>query len=420
MRPKLTFAVIGALCLTRSLVAAGGGSLNYSTSAPFPGGVMVHLLYRHDSAYDCDLAPNGELVSVGIGETKKTGYDTTVIRQSPSGKVLKATKVASSGTDMVMGLNIEPDGSFLVAGSRALSSPSAGEFALHRFSSLGSFLSSKFHDPTPGLHDVILDVAEYDDPAVPGVEHIGVGQVAQVGTPDKLIFGVARFKGDNTFDTNFGVKSYAFGTGWSKALEVAIDTQGRIMVAGWVERYASTGAAGSVVARFLPNGDLDQTFNYGTGFVELPQVIMEGHALAIDNVSGNIYVGGGYSGDFRIVSLLDNGTLNSNFGSGGLVIANLGRNEFITSLRLDANGTILAAGGITDTSEGLSLARFTTTGGLLWSRFTPVNKGVPQCIVIDEVSGDFFLGGYAWNSVDSDFLSVKYHWDGSLDTTFKP
>src|SRR5262245_61596078 len=72
---------------------------------------------------------------------------------------------------------------------------------------------------------------------------------------------------EGSLDTSFAgtgkvVTSFA-GTGYGEADAVAIDGQGRIVVAGWVVSEGGGNTVNFAVARYNENGSLDQTF--GTG-----------------------------------------------------------------------------------------------------------------------------------------------------------
>jgi uncharacterized delta-60 repeat protein len=91
-------------------------------------------------------------------------------------------------------------------------------------------------------------------------------------------------------------------------------------------------------------------------------------AVAIQS-NGQILVGGGLTGSagnpnpamFGLARLNANGTLDSTFGSGGVVTTALAGSAGITSLLIETNGDIVAVGGVFDRSTGvesIALARY--------------------------------------------------------------
>ncbi|MGV3661370.1 MAG: choice-of-anchor D domain-containing protein [Prosthecobacter sp.] len=132
--------------------------------------------------------------------------------------------------------------------------------------------------------------------------------------------------------------------------------------------------AGSVVPGAVFAGQLDPAF--GTGGIALT-----GAGTATDQafavvalrggktlIGGDIYSGGDY--DFHLMQVNADGTLDTSFGTGGVVVTRIGTSsDRIYSLALQSDGKILAA-------------------------------------------------GYSYNGVDYDFALVRHHPNGTLDTTF--
>jgi uncharacterized delta-60 repeat protein len=187
-------------------------------------------------------------------------------------------------------------------------------------------------------------------------------------------FAVARFERDGRLDTSFGEDGVAttdLGSNADVARAVAVDEQGRIVVAG----TTSTDANGLdfAVARYSSDGGLDESFGeHGTTIVSFGDDADTAYALVLQ-ADGKIVVGGdgnrgdGASGlDFALLRLADDGQLDESFGDGGLVtqsIATLGGRDSIYALTLqtlDGEQRIIAAGGEGD----FALARFRADGSL--------------------------------------------------------
>ena len=135
----------------------------------------------------------------------------------------------------------------------------------------------------------------------------------------------------------------------SYANAVAVQSDGKIVVAGYV--FGGPPAGDMAVLRLDAAGALDSGFGSG-GVVTLPagkQSIANALALQSD---GKIVVGGGvfvasdvFDYDFRIARLLAaDGALDAGFGTGGVVVTPAAGTIGVTSLALQPDGKILAAG----------------------------------------------------------------------------
>ena len=123
-------------------------------------------------------------------------------------------------------------------------------------------------------------------------------------------FAVARYLANGTLDASFGgvgIVTTDFGTPSDSARSIAIQADGRIVVAG--------GAGTSVaIARYNTDGTLDPTFS-GDGRLTMS---LGGSgvasALAIQAGDGKIVVVGTVSGNFAVARFNPNGTLDTTFG----------------------------------------------------------------------------------------------------------
>jgi uncharacterized delta-60 repeat protein len=176
------------------------------------------------------------------------------------------------------------------------------------------------------------------------------------------------------------VESFAAPTGWatpdvggaaSEADAIAIDADGRLVVAGWVE---NDGDRDLLVARVLPSGALDEHFGKG-GVVTFarpgPQAI---GALAL-LPDGRIVVATGDGGlepaDTRrllLLRLLPDGALDPTFGDGGLAFAPLGHHDTWwlppAMVQMKDGRLVVGSTGSFGGVEGPVIARFLPDGAL--------------------------------------------------------
>jgi len=123
---------------------------------------------------------------------------------------------------------------------------------------------------------------------------IVVGKVFNGGTTFEYNdFGVVRYLENGNLDTTFGdggIVITDFSGSYDHALSVVVDNEGRIVVAGYSEN--AQGNNDFAMARYLDNGDLDETFgNGGKVTTDLSNSVDYGHSCAIDS-TGRIILAG--------------------------------------------------------------------------------------------------------------------------------
>lgn len=236
-------------------------------------------------------------------------------------------------------------------------------------------------------------------------------------------FAIARFHSNGSLDTTFngtGFTTTPIGASNDDGRSLAIQSDGKILLGGYVQMANPDFA----VARFHSNGSLDTTFN-GTGYVTTSLAINDyGYSLAVQP-DGKILIGGGSNNDFAIVRYHSNGSLDTTFNGTGSVTTNIGAIEEAYSLVLQSDGKILL-GGISFNGANFDLAvlRYHSNGSLdttfngTGTVTTPIGAGQDTGMSLAVQSdGKILLGGYAVIA-NNDFIVTRYNTDGSLDTTF--
>jgi len=180
---------------------------------------------------------------------------------------------------------------------------------------------------------------------------------------------------DGDLDTSFSSDGYATLNG-AQFFDVAIQTDGKILAAGVA---ASPEGAGPAVARFNTDGSLDASFGNGGVSIILgsdPEQVL-GFALAVILQGNKILLAGATGapgqcgGDFLILRLNQNGSLDSTFGTGGVTSVNINNGDIASSIAFQGNKIIVGGGsGITQQAESCTLpthyalVRFDSNGGL--------------------------------------------------------
>ena len=179
-------------------------------------------------------------------------------------------------------------------------------------------------------------------------------------------------------------------------------------------------------------GDLDTTFGAGFGMVRtaIGTGIDLGNAIALQP-DGKIVVAGycwnGSDYDFCLARYLANGTLDTSFGSGGTVITPIGSaNDYGRAIALQPDGKIVVAGicrGASD--QDVCLARYQANGSLDTSFnltgkvISPIgSSGDSAQAIALQPDGKIVVAGRCYNGNNVDFCLARYHPNGALDTSF--
>jgi len=244
--------------------------------------------------------------------------------------------------------------------------------------------------------------------------------------------GPAAPLGDGDLDTTFGaggIVTTTIGPGWEVANDIAIQPDGKIVIAG--SSYSSASYYDFSAARYTISGTLDTTFGNG-GVVTTPigTRLDFGQSLAIQP-DGKIVVAGyadnGKDNDFAIVRYTISGALDTTFGATGIVTTSVGpEDDYAFSLAIQPDGKIVAAGKIDNGSDDdIAVVRYTISGTL----DTTFGSGgiVTTSIGVDDEyassvavqpDGKIVLVGSVDNGIDDDFIVLRYTTSGTLDTTF--
>lgn len=251
----------------------------------------------------------------------------------------------------------------------------------------------------------------------------------QGNTPDHTDdFLIARFEANGRPDASFGdggVTTTAIGTGDDRSAAIAIDPDGRIVVAGWADVGPYEQMA---LARYDANGRVDESFGIG-GKVTVPVGFSYSlaTAVAIDEKGRIVVVGEATTEDLReafgVIRLDVDGRLDEGFGDHGRVLTHVGdRADVATEAMIDGRNRILVVGsGERDGKVGFALIRCLEDGRLDAS-FGESGKVVTSigpedaeafASVIDRSGRIVAVGDAA-----SDFAIVRYRPNGMLDASF--
>ena len=199
----------------------------------------------------------------------------------------------------------------------------------------------------------------------------GVGRLLANGLPDPTFGG-----GDGLATTDFGAKNH------EKAQQVALQRDGKIVVAGILKNDALSRESQWAIARYNADGSPDKTFSGDGKTTLLGFDLTSGITDLAIQPDGKIVLcgdhgtrGGTFSDDnfdFALMRLQTNGSLDKKFGTidgasrKGFVFTGMGEQDRATSLVIQPNGRIVVGGNSRKVGGAgkFALARYTSDGRL--------------------------------------------------------
>jgi uncharacterized delta-60 repeat protein len=256
------------------------------------------------------------------------------------------------------------------------------------------------------------------------------GRIVAAGIADNGLFALARYRPNGRLDTSFsrnGKKVTSFGH-FAQANSVAIDPQGRIVAGGLIR---SPAGMDFVLARYEPSGSLDRSFGTA-GKVRTDFGGTEGvTSVGIDSHGRIVAVGqrGLRSRYFAVARYNPNGSLDPSFSGDGEAVTGFGTRARATSVAIDSQDRIVAAGMTRYSSDAgdFALARYDEDGGLDPSFSGDGRKRTDfggldfaNSVAIDS-QGRILAAGYASgyrSGTGYDFALARFDPDGSIDGSF--
>lgn len=405
--------------------------------------------------------PDGKLVATGPTQTPDFAIEAAVLRFHPDG-----TLDRGFGTDGIARVSlpewaepraiaIQTDGKIVVAGSSGLPQPFVARLRLDGSVDAG-FGSG-------GITTLPFEAAA----TAVAIQRDGRLLVAGYESTDSMNTFVARLSTDGVFDVDFG---FVRGPTKSQANAVLEQSDGRVVVAGRTYggsnsgmlflRYEATGApdvgfgangvvspstgsphgeatalleladgkllaaglttGGAAAVRLLADGSLDPEF--GTGSVG---VANDGDAYAIvEQADGHIVLAGQSDSKLMVAALDPDGVPDQTFGDGGTTRASVSsRYDTLNDLLVQHDGKLVAVGRTADDVVGdLAIARYLANGapdtsfGSGGRVVLDLGDDTETAVgVVEQPGGKLVVGGW---SGETSWVLLRFDSDGSLDPTF--
>jgi uncharacterized delta-60 repeat protein len=246
-----------------------------------------------------------------------------------------------------------------------------------------------------------------------------LGRYTQNGYPD------SSFDGDGWLSTDFDSLN-------NKPTAMAIQGDGKIVVAGTHTGDEHSALNGTALARYNKDGSLDAGFGLGG---KLVTTMLVGHAVAIQQ-DGKIVIAGfsdvaGTGADFTLLRLHADGAPDKSFGKNGKITTDIynGGNDVAFAVAIDGQQNIIA-GGLArkknSQSADFCLLRYTPAGALDKAfdddgkATTGFGRSDEAIAMLVQPDGAIVLAGTTASGIgaDADFAVARYHPNGSPDLSF--
>jgi uncharacterized delta-60 repeat protein len=371
-----TAVVVGSLVVGASLPAVAAGRLDRTFSGD--GKATTNFTRGIDGAEAVAVQPDGKIVAVGLaagrgGRFALVRYATDGSLDTSFGGDGRVVTDFTAASDEAFAVAIAPDGKIVVAGGIARFTPSGsrGRFALARY------LPNGHRDTSFGGDGrVTTDFSPGEDRAegvaIRGGKILAVGS-ASFGCTSCARFALARYDDDGSLDTSFGGDgkvTTGFRLG-GNGHDVAIGAQGKIVVAGGdseVTRF--------LVARYLPNGHLDASFS-DDGKVRTHVGRGEQSATGVAIQANGRIVVAGYAdmphefgdrfgpGRFAVVRYRVDGSLDGAWSRDGLAKTRFdGKHSAAEDVAIQGDGKVVAVGHVGGFGGRFALVRYGAHGSL--------------------------------------------------------
>ncbi|MCB8950809.1 MAG: hypothetical protein H6650_02225 [Ardenticatenales bacterium] len=343
------------------LAGLGGGQTvarfnsDGSVDTTFDGDGFARIVLGSSFSLDVVVQSDGKAIAVGEAYDGEGDASFSVVRFNTDGSLdtsfdgdgIVKTDIYPSGHDTARAVAVQPDGKIVVVGGVG---PDPYHPAIARYNSNGS-LDTSFDGEADGIVEVnIGSEAAFASEVViqPDNKILVVGPTKNVGANSDLF--VVRLNTDGSLDSSFGSGGMAIMGLNSEQIHhfhsLALQDDGKIVVAG---KQKVSGIDSIIVLRYQSNGVLDSGFGSG-GMVatDVGSITSDRTGIAIQT-DGKILASGQGNGNGVVLRYLPNGSLDSEFGNGGIATI---AGSFLNNLALQPDGDIVAIGHLCRRVDG--------------------------------------------------------------------
>jgi uncharacterized delta-60 repeat protein len=353
------------------------------------------------------------------------------------GKVATRFQMISSFSAVAL----QRDGKIVAVGSAARARRDVSNIAIVRYLADGSL------DPAFGSGGIVTSSLEIRSNVVPPVALQPDGKIVVAGTPGTNTvpqdWAVLRYNSDGTPDTSFGAGGRVttdFESFDARPVAIVIQPNGRILVGGSgyvvfsIDKHLEF-----IFSRYEPDGSLDKSFGEEGVAYSLFSVRTDGMTGMALQPDGKIVATGSTIGfpqtyDWLVARFNGDGSVDASFGNDGKVITDMGRLDTSRAVAVWPNGRIVVAGttedfGFEGTHVDIAIARYNSDGsvdkafGADGRVTTDLGKMEDVSGLALRIDGKIYVAGSISDGPtqspgSSDFLLVRYNYDGTLDNRF--
>jgi uncharacterized delta-60 repeat protein len=394
------------------------------------------------------LAPNAELLIYGCEVAKDQRGRAFIARLSElTGASTVATATKTGAAALNGDWNLE---------AKSSESSTTLAFQAKTMAAYASVLAAGDLDPTFGTGGKVTtdfggDFAEGRSVILQPDGKIVVAGFTNQTTQGDDDFALLRYNSDGSLDTSFGINGIVTTdfNGYDTANRVMLQSDGKIVVAGQNFNFITDTTFGSddfALSRYNSDGSLDTSFGInGQVITDVNGSSNSGYGSILQSDGKIVVVGDAYydgsttptsTSDFSLSRYTSDGSLDTSFGTGGIVTTNITTGDLDSSYDVaysvvqQSDGKIVVVGDATLFSGSYSdfaLSRYSSDGSLDTSFgingiVTTDFKGSDDTgySVIQQSDGKIVVAGdtYDTSTSQTDFALSRYNSDGSLDTSF--
>ena len=347
----------GRMVVAGNSLANGGNGYTVAVARYMPDGSLDNSFGTNgtvttavgpmdDGAHAVAVQPDGKILVGGASFDNGLGYLFLMVRynadgtldNSFSGDGWRTDNIGAGSEDRILSIAVQADGKIIAAGRAGNGTDQ--DIALARYNADGSLDNSFSGDgllvaPVGPGNDEAIGVAVQPD------GRILIAGYSGNGTDDHIT--LERFNADGTLDGTFGngggvTTSYGPEIDWAYAL--ALQPDGRILAARGVMNGLQLNFA---VLRYEANGILDNTFSSDGITVNTFSALCIARSLAL--LPDGRIVAGGTSGSSTMLAVYNaDGTPDNNFSGDGVQSHLEGANNYGNAVAVQADGRIVQAG----------------------------------------------------------------------------
>ncbi|HLY70360.1 MAG TPA: T9SS type A sorting domain-containing protein [Puia sp.] len=224
-------------------------------------------------------------------------------------------------------------------------------------------------------------------------------------------------------DSSYGKNGFSASLRISNPV-AAVQPDGKILIAGTTLGNNED----FIIARLNGDGSLDKQF--GNSGVTITDAGSDADILSAVSLlpNGQIIAGGqtvrNNTNDFALVRYTSTGKVDASFGQNGIVITSLGGSSNVTTLAIQPDSKILAAGNFNNGTTFFAAVRYKTNGALDTSfnhngfaMASPGNSASVTSMALS--SGKIIVGGYSYDPTgNSQFNILQLTSSGAIDSSF--